>query len=58
MLVWSKETWSDGKTTKTGQWAYRKESDTFLIYLDSGERFSIGGDDPDFGGFKRVKVEK
>jgi hypothetical protein len=58
MLVWTTETWSNGKDTKVGKWAYKYESDTFLIYLDSGERFAVGGDSPEFGNFKRIKKSK
>jgi hypothetical protein len=55
MLVWKKEIWSNGKDNKQGSWAYRYENDSFLIYLDNGERFTVRGDEPDFGNYKRIK---
>ena len=57
-------TWCNGKRKVRGYWSYNWGSDTFFIELDSRDRitgekrrFTVHGDTPEWGNWKREKVD-
>lgn len=55
MLVWKEASWTNGKETVTGKWAYIYESDSFFISLKNGETRRTYRDEPEWGSFKLIR---
>lgn len=62
MSNWNKAVWKKGKQKITGSWIYNWAADRFTIWLDEKDeltgqsrKFVVGGDHPEFNGWKLVR---
>ena len=57
-------TWTNGKRTVTGKWAYMWQSERFVVELNSVDRITgmrrrlvLAGDRPEWGNWKLVTTD-